>query len=380
MAYVYNPFTGKLDYYDDAPTDDDAIHDNVAGEIAAVTEKGSPVSGDLLLIEDSADSNNKKRVQVGNLPTGSDDDAIHDNVAGEINAITEKASPVNADLVIIEDSADSNNKKKVQVGNLPTAGGGESNTASNVGTAGVGVFKQKTGVDLEFKKVNAGSSKISVTDDVANDEVDVDVVEANLTLDNIGGTLGISKGGTGQTSKTPAFDALGPGTTKGDLIVHNGSDHVRFPAASDDWVLAPYSASAYGVRWVPPTWLFSSVHFVDRGDPSSWDFQVGDLTTDNTWRAMSFGSIAPVGTLALLIYCRLEDNLTNKQIRFRQSGNSNNNASSLLRTQVANLATDMTFVVPCNVTTRQIEYKATNTTFTTINICCLGWWIKSVDV
>lgn len=54
---------------------------------------------------------------------GSDTAAIHDNVASEISAITEKASPVNADLVIIEDSADSNNKKKVQLGNLPGGGG-----------------------------------------------------------------------------------------------------------------------------------------------------------------------------------------------------------------------------------------------------------------
>lgn len=62
------------------------------------------------------------------------------------------------------------------------AGGGEANTASNVGTGGVGVFKQKTGVDLEFKKINAGSSKISITDDTGNSEVDIDVVEANLTI------------------------------------------------------------------------------------------------------------------------------------------------------------------------------------------------------
>lgn len=53
-----------------AGTDADAIHDNVAGEIAAVTEKTTPVDADLLLMEDSADSNNKKRVQVGNLPGG----------------------------------------------------------------------------------------------------------------------------------------------------------------------------------------------------------------------------------------------------------------------------------------------------------------------
>lgn len=90
-----------------------------------------------------------------------------------------------------------------------TNAAGETNTASNVGTAGVGVFKQKTSQDLEFKKINAGSSKISITDDTGNDEIDVDVVEANLTLDNIGGTLSISKGGTGAASASAARTALG---------------------------------------------------------------------------------------------------------------------------------------------------------------------------
>jgi hypothetical protein len=50
---------------------------------------------------------------------GADTDAIHDNVSGEIAVVTPKATPVNADLVLIEDSADSNSKKRVQVGDLP---------------------------------------------------------------------------------------------------------------------------------------------------------------------------------------------------------------------------------------------------------------------
>jgi hypothetical protein len=99
-------------------SDADAIHDNTSGEIAAVTEKTTPVSADLLLIEDSAASNAKKRVQIGNLPAA-DADAIHDNTSGEISAVTEKTTPVAADLILIEDSAAGNAKKKVQVGNLP---------------------------------------------------------------------------------------------------------------------------------------------------------------------------------------------------------------------------------------------------------------------
>jgi hypothetical protein len=57
-----------LDDQGDPRTDDDAIHDNVAGEISVITEKTAPVAADLLLLEDSAASNAKKRVQIGNLP------------------------------------------------------------------------------------------------------------------------------------------------------------------------------------------------------------------------------------------------------------------------------------------------------------------------
>ena len=120
---------------------------------------------------------------------GSDTTAIHDNIASEISAITEKVSPASTDLIIIEDSADSNSKKKIQIGNLPTGGGGEANTASNQGVAGAGVFYQKSGIDLQFKNVNAGSSKITITDDTTNHEIDVDVDESALTLSNIGGSV-----------------------------------------------------------------------------------------------------------------------------------------------------------------------------------------------
>lgn len=70
---------------------------------------------------------------------------------------------------------------------LTASGGGGTTTASNVGTAGVGVFKQKFGNDLEFKKINAGSSKVTITDDTGNDEVDVNIVEANIAIGNLSG-------------------------------------------------------------------------------------------------------------------------------------------------------------------------------------------------
>lgn len=65
--------------------------------------------------------------------------------------------------------------------------GGEMNTASNIGTGGVGLFKQKNGSDLEFKKINAGSNKVTVTDDTGNNELDIDLTESNIVHQNLSG-------------------------------------------------------------------------------------------------------------------------------------------------------------------------------------------------
>jgi len=50
-----------------AATDADAIHDNVAGEIIAVSAKATPVGADVVLIEDTEDSNNKKRATLTSI-------------------------------------------------------------------------------------------------------------------------------------------------------------------------------------------------------------------------------------------------------------------------------------------------------------------------
>jgi hypothetical protein len=75
---------------------------------------------------------------------------------------------------------------------------GEANTASNIGTAGTGVFKQKTGINLELKKLNTASNKLSIVDDLVNNKIDFDVNQANLSLGSIGGAINLST----QTSGT----------------------------------------------------------------------------------------------------------------------------------------------------------------------------------
>lgn len=66
-------------------------------------------------------------------------------------------------------------------------------------------------------------------------------------------TVPISKGGTGQTAQTAAFDALSPTTTKGDIIADDGTDAVRLAVGSDGKVLTAKSSEATGLSWETPT-------------------------------------------------------------------------------------------------------------------------------
>jgi hypothetical protein len=80
---------------------------------------------------------------------------------------------------------------------------------------------------------------------------DVPTLNQNTTgtAAGLSATLTIASGGTGQTTATAAFDALAPTTTKGDLIVSNGTDNVRLGVGTDAYVLTADSASATGVKW-----------------------------------------------------------------------------------------------------------------------------------
>lgn len=61
--------------------------------------------------------------------------------------------------------------------------------------------------------------------------------------------LAIADGGTGQSSATAAFDALAPNTTKGDIIVRNGTGNIRIPVGTDGQFLRANSGTASGVEW-----------------------------------------------------------------------------------------------------------------------------------
>lgn len=108
---------------------------------------------------------------------------------------------------------------------LTASGSGEVNTASNAG-AGDGVFKQKSGVDLEFKSLTAGTN---ITLTPSADEIQISAAggsgEVN-TASNVGGQTGLFKGKTGVDLEFKTLEAgtnVTFDTTTTDVIKINSS-------------------------------------------------------------------------------------------------------------------------------------------------------------
>lgn len=68
------------------------------------------------------------------------------------------------------------------------------------------------------------------------------------TASNVTGTVAIANGGTGQTAKAAAFDALSPLTTKGDTIAYS-TTNARLAVGADGTVLTADSTQTLGVKW-----------------------------------------------------------------------------------------------------------------------------------
>ncbi len=109
-----------------------------------------------------------------------------DHAGIQVNSLTtterDALTPVNGDIIYNTTTTQFEFYENGSWRTFSAAGSGEANTASNVGTGGTGVFKQKTGVDLEFNNLIAASNRVSISLDAVDNEIDIDVNEANLSI------------------------------------------------------------------------------------------------------------------------------------------------------------------------------------------------------
>jgi hypothetical protein len=179
-------------------------------------------------------------------------------------------------------------------GTLPIANGGTGETSRQAamdalaGAVTAGFYLRGDGTDVVMSAIQVA---------------DVPTLNQNTTgtASNVTGTVAIANGGTGQTTQTAAFDALSPATTKGDLIVHNGTNDVRLPVGTNDFVLTADSTQASGVKWAAaggggggfPSG--TALIFAQTAAPTGWT----KVTThnDKALRVVS-GTASPGGTVA----------------------------------------------------------------------------------
>lgn len=127
---------------------------------------------------------------------------------------------------------------------------------AGVGLSGGGDITASRTFDLDITELTEDTSPDESADFLLSYDTSAathkKVKPSNLELVNLSGTLSIAKGGTGQTTQTAAFDALDPLTTKGDIIVHDGTNSVRQAVGTNNYVLTADSTQTNGVKWALP--------------------------------------------------------------------------------------------------------------------------------
>ncbi|KKL25918.1 hypothetical protein LCGC14_2400490, partial [marine sediment metagenome] len=213
--------------------EDNVIHNNVAGEINAITNKAVPSANHIILIEDSDAAAVKKHILIGDLEsmlTIIDADAIHDNVASEISIITYKGSPVGADFILIEDSGAANVKKHILISDiLAMVGGGGDMAKATYDIDNDGIVDKAENIDDGAGNAKSAAEVKSHIDSTANPH---SVTKTQVSLANVIDALQLKNvSNTWITELTAAKTVPSPS----DLFIMEDSD------ALGDKVYATYA-------------------------------------------------------------------------------------------------------------------------------------------
>lgn len=203
-------------------TDTNAIHVDVAAEIAGVTAKAAPTVNDLAVIEDAAAANVKKRIVLGAIM----------KAVGWIAGLTAKATPVGADLIAVEDSAAAGAIKKVALSALFLITNRKTIVFTRVNvvgaTASVYRYQNVSGNSETVLKIGSALSAALATGDATiTASIDgVAVTDGVVTIAQVG-----SAAGTKDTATPSAANVIADGASL-ELTVGGANDAAVFADVS----------------------------------------------------------------------------------------------------------------------------------------------------
>jgi len=120
--------------------------------------------------------------------------------------------------------------------------------------------------------------------------------------------------------------------------------------------------------------LYKRPSFVDRGDPTAFDFTLADFTTDFVWHDLDLSALVPPGAMAAVLKLSIITTNTQKIVYFRKNGNVQPYNVSFLAIQVANTWIGGDLIVALD-TERKVQYKIHAATWTAINAIIAGWFV-----
>jgi hypothetical protein len=175
------------------------------------------------------------------------------NPSGDVDITNAGVFSIGSGVIV---NADVNSSAAIAYSKLGTIPTWNQNTTGNAATV-------TTNANLTGDVTSSGNATVIASGVIVNADVNASAAIAYSKLGTIptwnqntsgsaaslSSTLAIGSGGTGQTGKTAAFDALSPTTTKGDIIASNGTDNLRLGVGSNTHVLTADSSEATGVKW-----------------------------------------------------------------------------------------------------------------------------------